>query len=186
MKLLKKVYAFFLRPKYREYRYPKNLRRKLFFNILGLKLLLGFMAALLMTMVHQIVDADLGQHAIDKMLAEYSLPMIFFLAVIFAPVVEELIFRAPLGLFRTSRYFPLAFYLSVFAFGLVHIFNFEGYKDYLWLAPFLVLPQLISGVFLGFIRVRMGLIHSIVLHAAFNGILVAPFLLLQLFKPLQH
>ena len=186
MKLLKRVYTFFLRPKYQEYQYPKSLRRKLFFNILGLKLLLGFMAALLMTMVHQIVDANLGQHAIDKMLEDYSLPMIFFLAVVLAPFIEELIFRAPLGLFRTSRYFPLAFYLSVIAFGFVHLFNFEGYKDYLWLAPFLVLPQLISGVFLGFIRVRMGLVYSIALHAAFNCILIAPFLLVQLLKTLQH
>ncbi len=183
MRLLQKVYAFFRNPKYQEYRYPKRLKRKLLLNTLGLKLLIGFIAAALMTSVSQFVGADLGQHALDLMLEEYSPLMIFFLAVVFAPLLEELIFRAPLGLFKTSNYFPLAFYLSVLAFGFVHLFNFEAYDQYLWLAPLLVLPQLISGVFLSFIRVRMGLLYSIVLHAAFNGVIITPFLLVASLKP---
>lgn len=183
MRLLQKVYAFFRNPKYQQYRYPKPLKRKLLLHILGLKLLIAFVAVVLMTSVSQIVRADLGQHALDRMLEEYSPVMIFLLAVIFAPLLEELIFRAPLGLFKTSKHFPFAFYLSVFAFGFVHLFNFEAYDQYLWLAPLLVLPQLISGVFLAFIRVRMGLLYSIVLHATFNGIIITPFLLVASLKP---
>ncbi len=182
MRLLQKVYAFFQNPKYQQYRYPKQLKRKLLLNILGLKLLIAFVAAALMTLVSQIVGADLGQHALDRMLQDYSPVMIFLLVVIFAPLLEELIFRAPLSLFKTSNYFPFTFYLSVVAFGFVHLFNFEAYDQYFWLTPILVLPQLISGVFLAFIRVRMGLLYSIVLHAAFNGIVISPFLLLVSLK----
>ena len=183
MRLLQKVYVFFRNPKYQQYRYPKHLKRKLLLNILGLELLITFIAAALMTLVSQMVGADLGQHAIDRMLEKYSPVTIFLLVVILAPFLEELIFRAPLGVFKTSNYFPFAFYLSVVAFGFVHLFNFEAYDQYLWLAPLLVLPQLISGVFLAFVRVRMGLLYSIVLHAAFNGVVVTPSLLLASLKP---
>ncbi len=186
MNLLQKVYHFLRYPKYQEYQYSTIWKRRLFFNVLGLKLGLTLIAGMLLGLVNQLTGTDLGGHSLETMLQEYSPLMIFFLVVIFAPVIEELIFRAPLGLFRRSRHFRFALYLSVIAFGFVHLFNFEEYSKLLWLAPLLVLPQLIAGVFLAFIRVRMGLLYSMLLHAAFNCIIISPFLLIQSLKPLLN
>ncbi len=186
MKLLQKVYHFLRYPKYQEYRYSNVWKRRLFFNLLGLKLAFALIAAMLLGLVNQLVGFDLGGHSLENILQEYSPLMIFFLVVIFAPVIEELIFRAPLALFRTSRHFRFALYFSVFAFGFIHLFNFEEYYKYFWMAPLLVLPQLIAGVFLAFIRVRMGLVYSMLLHAAFNCIIISPFLLVQSLKPLLN
>lgn len=184
MKLLRKIIRFFLHPKYQQYRYSKKMGRKLFWNTLGLKLLLGFGAGILMTGAIQILGMDPGEHAFDKMLEEYPAWVLFALGVFFAPLFEELVFRAPLGVFRTSRYFSWAFYISVVTFGLVHLFNFEAFDSFFWLAPILVLPQLIAGVFLAFIRVRMGLLYSILMHAAYNSVVLSPFLAIAFLKPL--
>ena len=183
MKLLNKVFRFVRNPQYQEYQYPSKLKWKVFLNILGLQYVAAFLLAIFMEMVSTLVDANLGQHAIDSMFEEYPAFVILLLAVGLAPLIEELIFRAPLGLFRTSRHFSLAFYISVIAFAAVHLFNFENYEQYLWLSPILVAPQLVSGVFLGFIRVRMGLAYSILLHAAFNFFILAPIVLIKIINP---
>jgi membrane protease YdiL (CAAX protease family) len=62
--------------------------------------------------------------------------------------------------------FPALFYLSVIAFGLVHIVNYPSFS---MLALPMVLPQLWAGLVLGFIRMRIGLIASILAHATSNA-----------------
>jgi len=62
-------------------------------------------------------------------------------------------------------------YVSCFAFGLVHLFNYRFTSltaATLVLAPLLVAPQIISGFVFAFARMRLGLIWCIVLHAAHN------------------
>ncbi|NNJ39218.1 MAG: CPBP family intramembrane metalloprotease [Flavobacteriaceae bacterium] len=70
--------------------------------------------------------------------------------------------------------------MSVLLFGAVHLLNFEYEVGFYGLAIFLILPQLSAGVFLGFIRVKMGLGWAILLHAFHNFMLLSPFLLLKL------
>jgi membrane protease YdiL (CAAX protease family) len=73
--------------------------------------------------------------------------------------------------------FKLLFFLSVFLFGLIHIFNHKdlGLIHYL-LAPLITIYQIILGLILGYYRVRFkyGFIYSVVLHILFNipGILI--------------
>jgi membrane protease YdiL (CAAX protease family) len=82
--------------------------------------------------------------------------------------------------FRDSPYFKYAFYMSVLLFGVVHIFNFQGDAQLYFFAPLLIAPQLIAGIFLGYIRVKLGLKWSILLHASYNTILIGPVLLLKI------
>lgn len=78
-----------------------------------------------------------------------------------------------------ARHFGFLFYLSVFVFGLVHIFNYSPLTWQTWLlAPVLVLPQFIVGSMLGFIRVRYGILYAILFHAAVNASLLV-FLLFE-------
>lgn len=79
-----------------------------------------------------------------------------------------------------ARRFPLVFWTSAVLFGLLHTFNWE--LDGLGVAavvvvPLLVLPQAGLGLVLGAARVRLGLGGAILLHAAYNGTILALVLL---------
>lgn len=76
-----------------------------------------------------------------------------------------------------AGYFPWTFHLSSLAFSAVHLYNFNLAQTPLWLLPLLVLPQWVTGMVLGWLRVRRGIGASILLHAIFNG---GPLLLLWL------
>ncbi|MBT8264846.1 MAG: CPBP family intramembrane metalloprotease [Muriicola sp.] len=149
---------------------PWWYKRKLFFGLLKWNLGIGISIAFFTYFLTDALGIDMGEHATDKLFQEYELFTIFCLMAIVAPIIEELVFRGPLVFFKSSRFFPLAFYISFLAFGAIHIGNFENLEN-LWLAPLLVGPQLIMGVFLGFIRVKIRLSWAILLHGCHNGII---------------
>lgn len=134
--------------------------------------------AMLLGIVGALGPWNLEEHAFDILFQELSPLTILFLACIAAPAVEELIFRGPLWFFRNSRYFPQVFYGFTLAFALVHLSNFPNLCEIWLLAPLLISPQLSIGVFLGFIRVRFGLLWSMVFHALYNAFLLGPMVLL--------
>ena len=77
--------------------------------------------------------------------------------------VKRIISRIWLHHFRAVLYF------SCVAFGLAHVYNFTSITIVsLFLAPLLVLPQVISGFIFAFARMRLGMIWCIVLHIAHN------------------
>jgi len=67
------------------------------------------------------------------------------------------------------RGFPWVFHLTSVAFAAVHLYNFNLHQTPLWLLPLLVLPQWLTGLVLGWHRVRLGIGASILLHGIFNG-----------------
>lgn len=77
----------------------------------------------------------------------------------------------------TRRAYPLLFHVAALAFAAVHLFNFRMTAMNLVLLPLLVLPQWVTGLVLGWMRVKRGIGASIMLHAMFNG---GPLLLIGL------
>jgi uncharacterized protein len=80
-----------------------------------------------------------------------------------------------------KKHFKWVFYVVAFLFGMVHIGNFslnEITWQWYFLLPFLVIPQLVMGLFLGYIRLRYGLLFSIIFHAFHNLIFILPNLLM--------
>lgn len=71
--------------------------------------------------------------------------------------------------------FRWIFYFSILTFGFAHISNYALSIRNVLLAPIIVLPQLICGVFLGYIRVKYGFIYSYASHLINNSI---PYLML--------
>ncbi|WP_442598407.1 CPBP family glutamic-type intramembrane protease [Parapusillimonas sp. JC17] len=65
--------------------------------------------------------------------------------------------------------FPWVFHLSSVLFAAVHLYNFNLHQTPLWLLPLLVLPQWLTGLVLGWLRIRRGIGASMLLHALFNG-----------------
>ncbi len=74
----------------------------------------------------------------------------------------------PVNFFAAS--FPYIFYISAVTFGVIHIFNYE-HHSLLQLLP-MIIPQIIGGLILGYVRLRFGLWSAIAMHATSNGILV--------------
>ena len=141
-------------------------------------------------------------HRLQKIFKEMKPELIFFFAVIIAPFLEEIMFRLVLkfrsnflilwplqllillqvsnkiNLLKTIRnfwnkFYAWIFYLITIAFGLIHILNFKPSINIYLLAPVLVAPQILIGISLGYLRIRFGLIWSILFHAFYNGILLS-------------
>lgn len=67
-----------------------------------------------------------------------------------------------------SVLFPAAFYGSVIIFGLMHLSNYDGGISS-WVMVLTILPQILVGMVLGYVRMRFGLIAAILFHAAYNA-----------------
>lgn len=81
---------------------------------------------------------------------------------------------------RVRRFYPWLFHASAVAFAAVHLYNFNLHQMPIVMMPLLVLPQWITGLVLGWIRVRRGIGASMLLHAVFNaGPLLVVFLILS-------
>lgn len=65
--------------------------------------------------------------------------------------------------------YPLFFHLVAILFAAVHLFNFKFASLPIFLLPLLVIPQWVTGLVLGWLRVTRGIGSSIALHAVFNG-----------------
>ncbi len=170
--MLKHVWNFVRNPRYQSYSTgPLKYKIKIFFGLLKWNLGIGISIVFFTFFLTDTLGMDMGEHANDTLFKEHSLFTVFCLMTIIAPIIEELIFRGPLVFFKSSRFFPLAYYISFLAFGAIHLGNFQNFEDAILVAPLLVAPQLIMGVFLGFIRVRLGLSWAVLLHGCHNGII---------------
>ncbi|GAK88809.1 hypothetical protein JCM19297_3333 [Nonlabens ulvanivorans] len=63
------------------------------------------------------------------------------------------------------------------AFGAVHISNYGVSLTTILLLPIITGPQIVTGLFLGLIRVKVGLLYSMLFHALYNGVLMIPSIL---------
>ncbi len=179
--MIKEVWEFLKRPSYEPYPQLQATDKIRYFSyLLALTLGFSFFLGIFGAVLAERSGLVTNEHAIEAFLENTSTATLFLFIVVIAPAIEELIFRAPLALFKKASYFNLVFYLSVILFGAVHLFNFEYESGFYGFALFLVMPQLSAGIFLGFIRIKMGLGWAILLHALHNFILLSPFFLLKL------
>ena len=150
---------------------------KILFHLLWISISISFLLSLVNSIFMSLGILHENHHISEDFFKDLSGLKILFLASIFAPIAEELIFRAPFVLFKQPKLFKIAFYIIGIIFAYVHIFNFEINSNVILFSPLLVAPQLIVGFIFGFIRIRLGLIWSIYLHGLYNGLLVSSFLI---------
>ncbi|VCU68836.1 CAAX amino terminal protease self- immunity [Pigmentiphaga humi] len=92
--------------------------------------------------------------------------------------------RWPWSVLRRYRsLFPWTFHLVTLAFAFLHLANFRLGESGWLILPLLVLPQWASGLVLGWMRVRFGILASIALHAMFNAGPMALLWVLQHYAP---
>ena len=150
----------------------KNLSLKYRFNLLFkiflFCLIVGFVSTPLYSLFEELEWISLENHKVEEIFKDLPFFVVILIGGIIVPFFEELIFRAPITLFKNPKYFKIAFYSFAIIFGLIHITNFESTTTVYLLAPLLVIPQLFAGLALGFLRVKLGLQWSILLHCVYN------------------
>lgn len=84
-------------------------------------------------------------------------------------------------------HFSWVFHIASASFAALHLYNFNLHQTPWWLLPVLVLPQWLTGMVLGWLRVRRGMGAAVVLHGIFNaGPLLAVWVVLQLAPDLAY
>jgi membrane protease YdiL (CAAX protease family) len=106
-----------------------------------------------------------------------SMPVKIATGLIFAPLIEEGMFRLWLGFYRNENYFQWLYYVSAILFGLVHIFNYQLNDSHYAFIPFITITQTFGGLILGYIRITYGFWYGVLLHASFNGLAIARYLI---------
>lgn len=136
-------------------------------------------------------------HQVPLLLEQFPVWLIIVLTVVILPFVEEIIFRLYLRFRRNylARFVVLlspnklktetslnnlwnsnyrfVFYFSAIIFGVVHISNYELSSTTLYLIPILILPQIILGLFSGYLRVRYNLLLGYFMHALHNAFFIS-------------
>ncbi|QTD38488.1 CPBP family intramembrane metalloprotease [Polaribacter batillariae] len=150
-----------------------NYRFKLFFKLLLICVLTGIIITPIFALLEVLDWINMDAHEVEKMFKGMAKWKVLLLGAVVVPVLEELLFRAPITAFNKPKSFRFAFYFFALLFGFVHITNFKMTTNVLLLAPILVLPQILIGFYLGYIRVRLGLQWSMLLHGCYNGFFLA-------------
>ena len=134
----------------------------------------------------------------DKINYYETLEIIIFFYILIIPFIEELAFRYFLIYrgFKTKfirvdkwrKIFGVLVYTSASLFALAHISNYDN-NEFLFyvLAPLLILSQLIGGLVITFIRVRLSFLYGVFYHIIWNFlvILAIPALIIEFQNPLK-
>ncbi|TMM28869.1 CPBP family intramembrane metalloprotease [Polaribacter aestuariivivens] len=145
-----------------------NYRFTLFLKIFAICVITGIIITPVFALLEALEWVNMDSHEVEKMFKGMAKWKVILTGAIIIPVIEELIFRAPITAFKKPKYFKIGFYFFALLFGFVHISNFEISTTVLLLSPILVLPQILIGFYLGYIRVRLGLQWSMLLHGCYN------------------
>ena len=159
----------------------------------GWMLGLSFVLVLCSMPLIALVDAfiiPLKQEQFTEIFSNMKLIPILLIASVAAPLLEEPLFRLFLKYQRNfifrgidsisngkakvfwHKYFHFFFYLSAVLFSLVHLSNYDNSSLLFYIfAPIIVLPQLIAGLTFGYVRMKLGLIWSILMHGLYNFII---------------
>lgn len=179
MNIIEELWDFLRNPIYTEdENMDSKYRLRAFTVLLALVLVIALCWGGLLTLSESLFNLELGEHALETAFEDYPLWGVFILAVIVAPLFEELIFRGPMVFFKDKGYFKIVFWILTLLFGYVHLSNYEITTSIIIFSLFLVMPQIILGAILGFIRVKFGLVWAIAFHAVYNFVLLGPVLLL--------
>lgn len=144
---------------------------------------------------------DTGVHKLDTLFQELPLWKFVLWGVIINPFLEELIFRLCLrfnprdlttysilpvsvignqNIAKVEKYlsrlwagkFALIFFSSALLFAYFHLSNYELTNTVLLLSPLLIAPQLITGLFLGYLRIKYNLMLGYFMHAIHNAFFI--------------
>ncbi len=176
--MLKEVWAFVKNPVYREDSEVEfKYRFSFFVRMLFFAILFSAFLGLFVQFLEEALKIETGEHPIIDQFLKHNALYIILVVVIIAPILEELVFRGPMIWFRKSKTFKYVFYFLTLTFGAVHLGN---YDSTIWFGLLLITPQISVGVFLGFLRVKLGLLWAMALHACYNLVFAGPIIVMKM------
>ncbi len=89
-----------------------------------------------------------------------------FIPLLFVYVFYVKNIRIPEGFYL--KYYPVLLYSSAVLFAYVHLWTFNITFHVLLFSPLLLFPKFVSGMLFSFIRIRFGLLYSIITHSLNN------------------
>ncbi len=155
------------------FRFPLRFRRGSLFILLSiLTLLVYFICANVMDPKLDLLPADalaeLKEGGFAPNLSAVMVATVFFIlglfGILMASMSNEMLAKMET---LVTRLFPYIFYLTAMFFGYVHFTNFSGEMKWFWI-PFLIVPQFMMGLVMGYARLRFGMLSNIMLHAVNN------------------
>jgi hypothetical protein len=73
-----------------------------------------------------------------------------------------------------TKHFIWVFYGFTLLFGLFHISNYPPLtKTLIFVSPILILPQITSGIIIGYLRTKFGFLWGCLFHGLWNSILIS-------------
>jgi membrane protease YdiL (CAAX protease family)/uncharacterized ubiquitin-like protein YukD len=159
------------------------------FSILLLDFILVILASAIITFINSFLF-ELKSDPIEDIFSNKDVFSIILTIAVVIPFIEEVIFRFPLKYNRNFlfhffdlysenkakdfwfKHFRVFFYLFSLAFALMHLTNYNNTNTMFYvLAPFIVLPQIIAGFTLGYVRLKLGFFWGVLQHGLYNLIL---------------
>lgn len=171
----------------------KQQKAKRLFSLLAIDIPIMMLLSILINHFVSLGWVELENHQVKLLLDLMPIGLVFFFTVIFIPFIEEIIFRLFLRFKRNfflqiitsvfpqtktpivgfwNKKFGFVFYFSAIVFALIHITNYNSTSTIIYLIPILVLPQFISGLFIGYLRVRYNFMSGYLFHAIHNAIFI--------------
>ena len=190
VKIATEFFNFLIKPQEKfEKRLTTNHKWKLFFTVFIIDFGFAVVAGGFLSFIDEFI-LELESEKMDDIINNSTVFYIFFLLVIIVPFIEELIFRLYLNYKRNflflgfdkifnnklrefwSKHFKLCFYFSALLFGLIHATNYSNTSVLFYiLIPFIILPQFLGGLAIGYIRLRLGFFWGVLEHAFHNFII---------------
>lgn len=162
-------------------------------TLLVIDILIVIILTAIISIFNELGLVNIEGHQVVSSLDLMPVWLVFIQAVIVIPFFEEIIFRLPLR-FKTNyilrpvtyifpktkpailefwnKKYGYIFYLFTLIFALLHINNYDSNNIIIYIIPLLILPQFITGLFLGYIRVRYNFMLGYLMHALHNAILI--------------
>ena len=185
-----------------------GFKSKNLLSILALDVLIMLVLLAVLYIIENTGLIDTKDHRLLKLIEQVPLWLIFIIAVIILPFIEEIIFRLYLRLKHNyplqflffilsaggkkqsesvvarienkwHKYYKIIFYFSAVLFALIHLVNYDISPKVLVFAPLLFAPQFLVGLLTGYIRVKFGFLWGFYLHALHNLIFLLPVFLVS-------
>ena len=185
---LKDLFVFLKNPKdEQDIDQSKQKKLKRLFSLLVIDIPITVLLSMLINYFAKLGWVEIENHQVKLLLDLAPVWLVFLLAVIIIPFIEEIIFlqiiisifpktKTPISGFWNKNY-GYIFYLSAIVFALIHITNFGSNNPIFYLIPILVLPQFIIGLFIGYLRVHYNFMLGYLFHAIHNAIFITVALL---------
>lgn len=146
-----------------------SFRLNLLFSKINFALSTCFLSFIAITLIYNIGVFEISNESLYRAIFSVSLGIIIYINLIYFVENRLMLF------WKKNKLF--IFYTSLSLFSIPHVLNFELNEVPFWFIPIIVLPMVSSGIVYSYLRLKQGILSSLLLHSLVN---LLPYLIFQL------